>query len=188
MYACALLSTHTDKHNTKGGKGTICLMSDQANETPIQVRFYPHYIAFGLVGLVKIQPCFIQKYKKWVWPIICLSNCKLSLSLILSRSILARHTELRENSRNTMKSVKSKPSFLECVKNGVYLVYTRSVTLMKAHIPVHWVSTSTALHPSLNHCVLVHSDWYYIYPGKYIFSANSRNDTCDPFLKIWWIK
>ncbi len=31
MYACALLSAHTDTHGTKGKKGTISRMSDQAN-------------------------------------------------------------------------------------------------------------------------------------------------------------
>ncbi len=31
VYACALLSAHTDTHGTKGKKGTISRMSDQAN-------------------------------------------------------------------------------------------------------------------------------------------------------------
>ena len=31
VYACALLSTHTNTHGTKGKKGTISRMSDQAN-------------------------------------------------------------------------------------------------------------------------------------------------------------
>ncbi len=31
VYACALLSAHTDTHGTKGEKGTISRMSDQAN-------------------------------------------------------------------------------------------------------------------------------------------------------------
>ncbi len=33
VYACALLSAHTDTHGTKGKKGTISRMSDQANTT-----------------------------------------------------------------------------------------------------------------------------------------------------------
>ena len=31
VYACALLSVHTDTHGMKGKKGTISRMSDQAN-------------------------------------------------------------------------------------------------------------------------------------------------------------
>ena len=31
VYACALLSAHADTHGTKGKKGTISRMSDQAN-------------------------------------------------------------------------------------------------------------------------------------------------------------
>ncbi len=31
VYACALLSVHADTHGTKGKKGTISRMSDQAN-------------------------------------------------------------------------------------------------------------------------------------------------------------
>ena len=38
VYACALLSAHTDTHSTKGGKGTISRMSDQANDGKLKIH------------------------------------------------------------------------------------------------------------------------------------------------------
>ncbi len=43
VYACALLSAHTDTHGTKGKKGMISRMSDQANITQCMVCIIVDY-------------------------------------------------------------------------------------------------------------------------------------------------
>ena len=48
VHACALLSTHTDTHGTKGKKGTISRMSNQANTNKGKA-----YVAFSRAAFMR---------------------------------------------------------------------------------------------------------------------------------------